>query len=265
MTTAPKLITFDSCNHVSAATVDEIIKSQNEKLQHAVGKRRRSHRLKKFRIAFTGGQLLDSIPNALLEKRDEIKWDKWDIFLVDECLVPFDSPSSNYGKLKENLLKPLLSMGSPLPKIFHINESMINNPQAVADDYEKKLIKNFASRDSVRLPTFDIIVLGCEPDGHIASLFPQFQEHLREEMSWVIPVTNAPHGPTNRISMTIPVIRNSHCIIFAVTGKENASIMKKIFEVPSCTLPSTVVSESAVGRVSWFVETDALKGVMIMD
>ncbi|KAL3229149.1 6-phosphogluconolactonase-like protein 1 [Nakaseomyces bracarensis] len=264
MTTAPKLITFESGDHVAAATVQEIIKSQNAKLKPEL-KKKKSKRLKKFRIALSSGQLLNSIPEALLERRDEIDWANWDVFLVDECLVPFHSSYSNYGRLKERLIDPLIAVNSPLPQIYHIEEAVINNPQAVADNYEKKLIQNFASRDSVRLPTFDIILLGCEPDGHIASLFPQFQDHLREDMAWVIPVTNAPHGPANRISMTIPVICNASCIIFAVTGKENASIMKKIVEAPTCGLPSTVVSESATGRVSWFVESDALKGVMIMD
>ena len=144
------------------------------------------------------------------------------------------------------------------PKIFHINESLIDDPQEAADDYEKQLISNFAKKDSVKLPLFDLLLLGCAPDGHIASLFPNHGEQLREKLAWVLPVTNAPLGPENRITLSIPIILHSSRVSFVVEGLTKAPIIKIIMERPEKGLPSSIVNEGAAGKVTWFVDDDAL-------
>lgn len=262
-TAAPKLIQFDDEREVACATTEQIIKSQNSKLRQPVKKRTR--RENRFRLAISGGQLMQMLLKALLYRKEEIEWEKWDIFFVDERLVPFKSNESNYGQLKRGLLDPLKSINYPQPNVYHIEETEIDDANVVAQTYEKQLINIFASRDSVRLPTFDMILLGCAPDGHIASLFPQCHHNLREEMAWVIPITDAPLEPTKRISMSVPVISNSNQIIFMVTGSNNAELMKMIIEKPSCELPSALISTCAPGRVSWYVENEALKEVMLLD
>ena len=197
-------------------------------------------------------------------KRDDVQWGKWDIYFADERLVPFSSSESNYGLAKRKIFDLIDTEKYGTPKIYHIDESLINDPQECADNYEKILIKGFAGRDSVKLPMFDLFLLGCAPDGHIASLFPNFQENLRENLAWVIPVENAPSGPSNRISLTIPVICHSHRVTFVVEGATKAPVIKTIMERPEKGLPSSIVNEGAAGRVSWFVDDDALKDVFVI-
>lgn len=110
---------------------------------------------------------------------------------------------------------------------------------------------------------FDLFLLGCAPDGHIASLFPNFQDSLREKLAWVVPVENAPSGPSSRISLTIPVICHSHRVTFVVEGATKAPVIKTIMERPEKGLPSSIVNEGAAGRVSWFVDDDALTDVLV--
>lgn len=110
---------------------------------------------------------------------------------------------------------------------------------------------------------FDLFLLGCAPDGHIASLFPNFQENLREKFAWVVPVEKAPSGPSNRISLTIPVICHSHQVTFVVEGATKAPVIKTIMERPEKGLPSSIVNEGAAGRVAWFVDDDALSDVLV--
>ncbi|AET38225.1 Sol1p Ecym_2503 [Eremothecium cymbalariae DBVPG len=227
--------------------------------QSSKGKKTKERR---FKIAISGGSLIQVLHEGLL-KRSDVQWGKWDIYFADERLVPFKSNESNYGQAKRQIFDLIDTDKYGKPNVHHINESLIGEPQECADDYEKILIKGFAGRDSVKLPMFDLLLLGCAPDGHIASLYPNFQESLRERFAWVIPVTNAPSGPSDRVSLTIPVICHSHQVTFVVEGSTKAPVVKTIMERPEKGLPSSIVNEGAAGRVSWFVDDDALTDVMV--
>ncbi|EEQ38828.1 putative 6-phosphogluconolactonase [Clavispora lusitaniae] len=210
----------------------------------------------RFKVALSGGSLIKILHQGLLSRQEEIEWDKWDIYFADERLVPFESPDSNYGSAKRQIFD--LISGSKKPRVFPIDESLIDDPQECADSYEKLLIDNFARKDSVKLPMFDLLLLGCAPDGHIASLFPNFGEQLREKLAWCLPVENAPSGPSNRITLSIPVICHASRVTFVVEGLTKAPVMRIIMERPEKGLPSSIVNESAAGRVTWFVDDAAL-------
>lgn len=225
------------------------------------GSRRKEKSKKKgevrFRIAISGGSLIKILHQGLLLREDEIEWDKWEIYFADERLVPFDSPDSNYGLAKREIFD--LIKGDKKPKVFHIDELLISDPQECADAYEKTLIDNFAKKDSVKLPMFDLLLLGCAPDGHIALLFPNHGAQLREKLAWCMPVLQAPLGPENRITLSIPVICHAHRVTFVVEGLTKAPIMRIIMERPEKGLPSSIVNEGAAGKVTWFVDDAALK------
>lgn len=245
--------------------------SRNGLTQNAVGvaangeervSLRRKKEIKKkaeqrFKIAISGGSLIKIMHLGLLPREDEIEWDKWEIYFADERLVPFESPDLNYGLAKREIFDLIKS--EKKPKVFHIDELLILDPQECADAYEKLLIDNFAKKDSVKLPMFDLLLLGCAPDGHIASLFPNFGEQLREKLAWCLPVEKAPLGPENRMTLSIPVICHAHRVTFVVEGLTKAPIMRIIMERPEKGLPSSIVNEGAAGRVTWFVDDDALK------
>lgn len=137
-------------------------------------KKLKKEKERRFKIALSGGSLIQVLHEGLL-KRDDVQWGKWDIYFADERLVPFSSSESNYGLAKRKIFDLIDTEKYGTPKIYHIDESLINDPQECADNYEKILIKGFAGRDSVKLPMFDLFLLGCAPDGHIASLFPIFK------------------------------------------------------------------------------------------
>lgn len=210
----------------------------------------------RFKIAISGGSLIKILQQGLLTRQEEIIWDKWDIYFADERLVPFDSPDSNYGEAKRAIFDHIT--GEKQPRVFHIDELLIDDAQECADAYEKLLIDNFARKDSVKLPCFDLLLLGCAPDGHIALLFPNHGEQLREKLAWCMPVLKAPLGPENRITLSIPVICHAQRVTFVVEGLTKAPVMRIIMERPEKGLPSSIVNEGALGRVVWFVDDAAL-------
>ena len=83
------------------------------------------------------------------------------LFPVDERMVPFDSPESNWGMVQRRLLEPLDWPQSERCFLKNMDED-------AAESYDKLLRSNFHGP----MPQFDLIFLGVGTDGHTASLFP---------------------------------------------------------------------------------------------
>ncbi|CAN6669834.1 6-phosphogluconolactonase-like protein 1 [Trichomonascus vanleenenianus] len=259
-TTVPAVYAFPEFSGVAAAVADHVVAAQNAALQTPSKSSSPHTKTKRFKIGLSGGSLISVLNEGLLARND-IQWDKWDIYFADERLVPFDDPASNYGLVKRDLLDRI-PKDQPQPRVFHVDESLIDDAQEAADAYEKTLIRGFAAKDSVKLPMFDLLLLGCAPDGHTCSLFPN-HALLRENLAWVAPIEDAPKPPARRITLTLPVICHSHRVTFVVEGSTKAPVVKTIMERPEKGLPSSLVNEAAAGKVSWFVDDEALTGVFV--
>lgn len=218
-----------------------------------------------FKIGVSGGSLPKTLAQALLAPssgpEDTVKWDKWEIFFADERVVPLDHEDSNYALLKSELLDKIPAAQGK-PAVHPINTALLDKETVeVADDYEQILVGSFASRDSVRLPIFDLLLLGCGPDGHTCSLFPG-HELLRETTAWVAPIDNSPKPPPKRITLTLPVVTHAVRVAFVATGAGKKTIMKQIFEDGALSgLPCALVNEQTGDRCSWFVDEPAVEGV----
>ncbi|OFT45702.1 6-phosphogluconolactonase [Brachybacterium sp. HMSC06H03] len=105
---------------------------------------------------------------------------------------------------------------------------------------------------------FDVLLLGVGPDGHIASLFPQ---HPAQEkvLGSAVAVTGSPKPPSQRISLTWPVLNSARHVALLVAGAEKAEAVRAAhegvdpWEVPASAvrgLESTtwVLDEAAAGR-----------------
>lgn len=217
-----------------------------------------------FKVAVSGGSLPKTLAQALLapptSEADTIQWDKWEIFFADERAVPLDHADSNYALLKAELLDKLgLPEGAAGPKVHTIDPTVLDDTQELADRYEQELVHSFASRDSVKLPIFDLLLLGCGPDGHTCSLFPG-HELLRETSAWVAPIEDSPKPPPRRITLTLPVVTHAVRVAFVATGASKKEVMKVIFEEGK-GLPCALVNEDTGERCSWFVDNAAVEGV----
>lgn len=217
-----------------------------------------------FKVAVSGGSLPKTLAKALLSpssnstEEDTIKFSKWEIFFADERAVPLGHEDSNYALLKAELLDKIPE-NQGQPKVHPIDEELLDDVQELADQYEQLLVRSFASRDSVKLPIFDLVLLGCGPDGHTCSLFPG-HPLLRENAAWVAPIEDSPKLPPKRITLTLPVVTHAVKVAFIATGGSKSSIMKKIFD-ESLGLPCALVNEAAGERCSWFTDTAAVEGV----
>jgi len=218
-----------------------------------------------FRIAVSGGSLPKTLAKALLAEsngtpEDTPQFGKWQIFYADERCVALDHDDSNHKLVQQDLLDQIpTELGTPT--VFPINTSLNDSPSSVAEDYEKKIVDAFATRDSVRLPQFDLILLGCGPDGHTCSLFPN-HALLRETDGWVLAIEDSPKPPPKRITLSLPVVLHGAKIAFVATGAGKKEVLKQIFETDEGRqLPSGLVNEGAGEKVSWFCDAAATEGV----
>lgn len=220
-----------------------------------------------FRVAVSGGSLPNTLAKALLapgdgSSEDTAQFSKWEIFFADERVVPLDHPDSNYRLLKDELLDKIPSnLGSP--KVITIDAKHVQDedPNELADLYTEELKRSFAAKDSVKIPVFDLILLGVGPDGHTCSLFPGHPQ-LREEDAWVVGVSDSPKPPPKRITLTLPVVTHAVSIAFVATGGGKKDILKKIFdEEEGSSLPSGLVNAQGADKVSWFSDNAATEGV----
>lgn len=168
-------------------------------------------------------------------------------------MVPFDSADSNHGTCQQRLFSQV-----PIPEaqIYTIDLTLLNDLEELADDYETKLIREFAAKDSARYPVFDLILLGMGPDGHTASLFPGHQL-LDETERWVAYIEDSPKPPPKRITLTYLVINHAARVAFVATGKEKQDMLKAVLDDPACDLPAARVKPHYPGNLYWFVDDAA--------
>lgn len=217
-----------------------------------------------FKIAVSGGSLPKTLAKALLApssgSNDALDFSKWEIFFADERAVPLDHEDSNYKLLKDELLDKIpSSLGKPL--VHPINVKHLNDAHELADDYMDKLRDSFAKKDSVKVPIFDLLLLGCGPDGHTCSLFPK-HDLLNEKDAWVGAIEDSPKPPPKRITLTLPVVTSGVKIAFVATGGGKKDIIREILDSDEGrSLPCALVNELGAEKVSWFTDEAAVEGV----
>jgi len=238
------LYAFDTSDDITQALGQYIKKAYDE----AISARDR------FTLAISGGSLAKFMGSSIV-KDPSIDWSKWHVFFADERIVPLDHEDSNY-KLQQAEFFSKTQI--PEDQIHKIDPTL--DPQDVADDYESQLVKVFANKETVKIPLFDLVLLGCGPDGHTCSLFPN-HEILREDVAWVGLVEDSPKPPSKRITLTLKVVAAAHRIAFVATGEGKQEVLKQIFDDLDSSLPCAIVNKESKDKCSWFCDKAAVQGV----
>lgn len=207
-------------------------------------------RQSRFIIAVSGG----STPRAMHRRLSQepclsgISWEKTHLFWVDERMVPFDHPASNFGTAQKDFIDKI-----PIPSDQVYPMPAMASPEAGASLYQAKL-KRFFQRIGRNDPVFDLIFLGMGQDGHIASLFPEYVS-IPPSQSWVISVKG---GDPNvfRLTLTYPVLNSARHICFLVSGKGKAPMVKTLFENPHAHIPAGRI-KPLNGKVTWLLDQEA--------
>lgn len=209
----------------------------------------------RFAVALSGG----STPRALYillaspQFRSRVPWPKVHIFWGDERCVPPDHPESNYRMAREALLDAV-----PIPsQNIHRMPGEYEDHARAAAEYERAL-KTFFKVPEDAWPRFDLILLGMGDDGHTASLFPETPGFAERER-WVADNYVAKLG-THRLTLTAPVINHAANVVFLISGKAKAPVLKEVLEgeYQPHRLPSQLVRPEG-GKLLFILDQAAAK------
>jgi 6-phosphogluconolactonase len=206
------------------STVDITVVADAEEAARLVGQRLAEQARTGGHVVLTGG----STPRQAYELAAELEpdWSRVEVWWGDERCVPTDDDRSNYGMAKTALLDRL----GRDPAAVHRMRAELGR-DAAAEEYEAEL---------AGVGSFDLVLLGLGPDGHIASLFPGFPTLDITDRGVI--GSEAGHEPfVDRISMTLPRLCATRELLFLVTGEDKADAVSRAFAAePSHETPGSL-------------------------
>lgn len=169
----------------------------------------------------TGGTIADRIHRSVAASsaRDAVDWSRVEFWWGDERFVPSDDEDRNERQARTALIDALRADPTrvhPMPG----SDGPYPDAEAASSAYAEELRRATQPEDHGVVPTFDVVMLGVGPDGHVASLFPE-RPALYDERS-VTAVRGAPKPPPTRISMTMPTLQHAREVWFVVAGDDKA-------------------------------------------
>jgi 6-phosphogluconolactonase len=204
----------------------------------------------RFAVAVSGGSTPRDMHRCLAREPyfSALPWHSTHMFWVDERLVPYDHPASNFGAAKVDFLD---NVPLPIDQIHPIPVDV--NPVDAVDLYLSELQTFFRQFGSDN-PVFDLIVLGIGNDGHTASLFPG-QTFPKRSAKWVLDVKG---GNPNvcRITLNYPVLNRARNVFFLVSGSQKARMIKTLLEDQSDQLPAAKI-RPLNGKLTWLLDRNA--------
>ncbi|MBM7787304.1 6-phosphogluconolactonase [Tenggerimyces flavus] len=210
-------------------------------------------------VVLTGGGVGTATLAALaaLPARDAIDWARLSVWWGDERFLPSGHPDRNETGARAALLDQVPVSATSVHAMPPSDGVDGDQPEVAAERYAAELAAASRSEDHGPVPTFDVLMLGVGPDGHIASLFPE-QPALYEEERSVVAVRGAPKPPPTRISLTFAAINAAREVWFLAGGAEKASAVRMAL---SGAGPTQIPAAGAHGRqrTLWLLDRAAAK------
>jgi 6-phosphogluconolactonase len=203
-------------------------------------------------ICLTGG----SSPRQLYELlatdayRKQIPWDRVHWFIGDERFVGPDDPLNNMGVAR----RIFLDRWAPGSNI-HPMPTDSADPREAARRYERELQSFYGANELASSRSlFDLVLMGVGPDGHTASLFPDYPA-LEEIERWVVGVPKAHVEPfVPRVTLTLPALNSCREMLFEVSGADKRTILTRVLDGEN--LPAN--RARSTGETIWLVDKAAL-------
>jgi 6-phosphogluconolactonase len=173
-------------------------------------------------LVLTGGGIGTAVLTELAAApaRDAVDWRHLDVWWGDERFVPSGDKERNETGARAALLDHVDVDPARVHPMPPSDGPDGDDPDAAAARYATWLTEAATPEDHGPVPSFDVLLLGIGPEGHIASLFPGMPA-LYDERS-VVAVRNSPKPPPTRLSLTLPSINAAKEVWILASGKEKA-------------------------------------------
>jgi 6-phosphogluconolactonase len=192
-----------------------------------------------FHLALAGGSTPERCHELLAER--DIDWSRVHIWESDERAVPPDDEESNFLMIRRSLLDRI-----EIPEENVHRVAGERGADAAAEAYEAELRP---------VGPLDVVMCGMGPDGHTMSLFPGHPE-VGIEDRLVVAVHDSPKPPPDRVSFTLPVIREARHTMLLAAGGSKADALSRVLEGVDPAVPASLLRH---GRLEIIADDDAAR------
>jgi 6-phosphogluconolactonase len=177
-------------------------------------------------LVLTGGGIGTAVlaELAAAPARDAVDWRRLDIWWGDERFLPAGHPERNETGARQALLCHLDMDPARVHAMPATGGQDGDDPEAAAARYAASLSRATRPEDHGPVPSFDVLLLGIGPDGHVASLFPGLPALYDERP--VVAVRGAPKPPPTRLTLTLPAIQCAREVWVLAAGADKAGAIR---------------------------------------
>jgi 6-phosphogluconolactonase len=176
-------------------------------------------------IGLTGGSIAEEVHRevARLSPGSGVDWSRVVLWWGDERWLPTGSADRNEVQAHESFISAVGVDPSHVHPMPASDEGLSLADAAVA--YGETVREHGAG-------SFDVLMLGVGPDGHVASLFPGHPAAvLRDAIA--VPVEESPKPPPRRISLTFEAMERSDAVWFVAAGADKADAVAAAMSGPA--------------------------------
>ena len=196
-------------------------------------------------LVLTGGGIGTKVLEELAAApaRDAVDWQQVDFWWGDERFQPTGDPERNETGAREKLLDHIAADPARVHPMPGPDGPDGDDPEAAAARYAGWLAAAARPEDHGPVPSFDVLMLGIGPEGHVASLFPGMPAVYDNRP--VVAVRGSPKPPPVRISLTFASIQAAREVWILASGEEKASAIALALSGPG---PVQLPAAGARGR-----------------
>ncbi len=199
-------------------------------------------------IALSGGSTPKLLFRIMAEQYRETDWSVMHFFWVDERMVPWEDPDSNFGEFYRILVSAgVIPETSLFPIRFNKNEALALSETDDAIRTNVPFVSEF--------PRFDLIILGIGEDGHTASIFPGNLDSF--DSPEIVEIAVHPQTKQHRITLTGKTINHAENIVFLCTGSGKKNVLNEVINKKNPLLPATHVLPLN-GNLMFYIDEEAI-------
>lgn len=174
-------------------------------------------------VVLTGGGVGTATLAAVADSpvQAALDWSRVDVWWGDERFLPSGDAERNETGAQDALLTRVPIPAERIHAMPPIDGPDGDDPAAAARRYADELAAAARPGEDGTVPTFDVLMLGVGPDGHVASLFPE-QPATGELDRDVVAVHDAPKPPPTRLSLTFRAINAAREVWLVAAGAGKA-------------------------------------------
>jgi 6-phosphogluconolactonase len=177
-------------------------------------------------VVLTGGGIGTAVLAELsaAPAADAVDWRHLDVWWGDERFLPTGDPERNETGAREALLGKVDVDPDRIHPMPGPDGPDGEDPEAAAARYAAWLSAAARPEDHGQVPSFDVLLLGIGPEGHVASLFPGMPALYDDRP--VVAVRGSPKPPPVRLTLTLPAICAAREVWVVAAGEEKAGAVQ---------------------------------------